>query len=137
MITLLNPSTRGSVCLRRLLIECVSRRICLDRRRCTFACAPWEVCAADASTHSTNITAYDLIQTYCLILSHKTSLSNLYSPLPSANSTLFLPHASLLSSSSPLFYFTTHSIPTSFFFFFNDPAPPEISPLPLHDALPI
>src|SRR2546425_4444580 len=24
-----------------------------------------------------------------------------------------------------------------FFFFFNDPAPPEISPLPLHDALPI
>src|SRR2546430_8325191 len=28
-------------------------------------------------------------------------------------------------------------IPTSFFFFLNDPAPPEISPLPLHDALPI
>src|SRR2546428_12364287 len=26
---------------------------------------------------------------------------------------------------------------TIFFFFFNDPAPPEISPLPLHDALPI
>src|SRR2546429_4353356 len=26
---------------------------------------------------------------------------------------------------------------TSFFFFFNDPAPTEISPLPLHDALPI
>src|SRR3954466_16432858 len=25
----------------------------------------------------------------------------------------------------------------SFFFFFNDPAPPEISPLSLHDALPI
>src|SRR2546429_7806148 len=25
----------------------------------------------------------------------------------------------------------------SFFFFFNDPAPPDISPLPLHDALPI
>src|SRR5258708_31755769 len=25
----------------------------------------------------------------------------------------------------------------SFFFFFNDPAPPEISPLPLPDALPI
>src|SRR5256886_5313600 len=24
-----------------------------------------------------------------------------------------------------------------FFFFFNDPAPPEISTLPLHDALPI
>src|SRR5256886_14069381 len=24
-----------------------------------------------------------------------------------------------------------------FFFFFNDPATPEISPLPLHDALPI
>src|SRR5256885_8146119 len=24
-----------------------------------------------------------------------------------------------------------------FFFFFNDPAPTEISPLPLHDALPI
>src|SRR2546429_1617750 len=28
---------------------------------------------------------------------------------------------------------TTHSV----FFFFNDPAPPEISPLPLHAALPI
>src|SRR5260370_1140671 len=26
---------------------------------------------------------------------------------------------------------------TSFFFFLNDPAPPEISPLPLHDPLPI
>src|SRR2546422_10833490 len=26
---------------------------------------------------------------------------------------------------------------TSFFFFFNDPATPEISTLPLHDALPI
>src|SRR2546429_3365215 len=26
---------------------------------------------------------------------------------------------------------------TFFFFFFNDPAPTEISPLPLHDALPI
>src|SRR2546429_8482246 len=25
----------------------------------------------------------------------------------------------------------------SFFFFFKDPAPPEIYPLPLHDALPI
>src|SRR2546426_11925815 len=27
--------------------------------------------------------------------------------------------------------------PSSFFFFFNVPAPPEISPLPLPDALPI
>src|SRR5256886_394460 len=27
--------------------------------------------------------------------------------------------------------------PTTFFFFFNDPAPPKIYPLPLHDALPI
>src|SRR2546430_15042246 len=27
--------------------------------------------------------------------------------------------------------------PFCFFFFLNDPAPPEISPLPLHDALPI
>src|SRR2546429_9687384 len=26
---------------------------------------------------------------------------------------------------------------SSFFFFFNDPAPPEISPLPLHAPLPI
>src|SRR5256885_13022409 len=29
------------------------------------------------------------------------------------------------------------SILTFFFFFFNDPAPPEIYPLPLHDAFPI
>src|SRR3989338_5229903 len=29
------------------------------------------------------------------------------------------------------------SISYSFFFFFNDTAPTEISPLPLHDALPI
>src|SRR2546430_4045865 len=29
------------------------------------------------------------------------------------------------------------TIPRSFFFFLNDPAPPEISPLPLPDALPI
>src|SRR5256886_6645615 len=35
--------------------------------------------------------------------------------------------SSLISLNSPLF----------FFFFLNDPAPPEFSPLPLHDALPI
>src|SRR5256885_14572377 len=34
--------------------------------------------------------------------------------------------------------FLTTAIPTShFFFFLNDPAPPEIYPLPLHAALPI
>src|SRR5258708_23700856 len=46
---------------------------------------------------------------------------------------------------TPFIYFTdiflifsyTHPLPLSFFFFFNDPATPEISPLPLHDALPI
>src|SRR5256885_10215168 len=32
---------------------------------------------------------------------------------------------------------TTQHLRSFFFFFFNDPAPPEISPLPLHDALPI
>src|SRR3990172_6777890 len=33
---------------------------------------------------------------------------------------------------------STHAyISYSLFFFLNDPAPPEISPLPLHDALPI
>src|SRR2546425_12705407 len=31
----------------------------------------------------------------------------------------------------------TSSTAISFFFFFNDTAPPEIYPLPLHDALPI
>src|SRR2546422_9752237 len=36
-----------------------------------------------------------------------------------------------LSTSAPL---PPHQ---TFFFFLNDPAPPEISPLPLHDALPI
>src|SRR2546426_1468513 len=36
------------------------------------------------------------------------------------------------------FYFLPIQFPLSLFFFFlNDPAPPEISPLPLHDALPI
>src|SRR5256885_2918331 len=30
-----------------------------------------------------------------------------------------------------------HTTSVSFFFFFNDPAPTEIYPLPLHDALPI
>src|SRR2546430_15890052 len=29
------------------------------------------------------------------------------------------------------------TLPTLFFFFLNDPAPPEIYPLPLHDAFPI
>src|SRR2546430_7957106 len=33
--------------------------------------------------------------------------------------------------------FTTPTQLLSFFFFFNDPATPEFSPLPLHDALPI
>src|SRR5256885_17257881 len=32
---------------------------------------------------------------------------------------------------------TTRLTPFSFFFFLNDPAPPEIYPLPHHDALPI
>src|SRR2546427_198134 len=37
-----------------------------------------------------------------------------------------------------LFFIFLHRSPLStFFFFFNDPAPPEISPLSLHDALPI
>src|SRR3989441_11043854 len=36
------------------------------------------------------------------------------------------------------FHYLMHLVPCSFFFFFfNDPAPPEIYPLPLHDALPI
>src|SRR5256885_15869133 len=35
--------------------------------------------------------------------------------------------------------FFSHTVfsPALFFFFFNDPAPPETYPLPLHDALPI
>src|SRR5260370_703411 len=37
---------------------------------------------------------------------------------------------------SPLHIYTL-SLPYSLFFFFNDPAPPEISPFPLPDALPI
>src|SRR3989338_6765815 len=32
---------------------------------------------------------------------------------------------------------SSHSSISYPFFFFNDPAPPEFSPLPLHDALPI
>src|SRR5256885_12539486 len=36
------------------------------------------------------------------------------------------------------FFFSTISITLYlYFFFFNDPATPDISPLPLHDALPI
>src|SRR2546427_5006971 len=34
-------------------------------------------------------------------------------------------------------FFTARDLTCSFFFFLNDPAPPEISPLPLHAALPI
>src|SRR5258708_21592849 len=34
-------------------------------------------------------------------------------------------------------YLTTLSLPYFLFFFFKDPATTEISPLPLHDALPI
>src|SRR2546429_3765076 len=36
-----------------------------------------------------------------------------------------------------IFYQYTYYRHIYFFFFFNDPAPPEIYPLPLHDALPI
>src|SRR2546422_10452963 len=36
-----------------------------------------------------------------------------------------------------LFFFLILSLLLHFFFFLNDTAPPEISPLPLHDALPI
>src|SRR5258708_6440869 len=37
----------------------------------------------------------------------------------------------------PFFFYLYPSVFVFFFFFFNDPATPEISPLPLHDALPI
>src|SRR2546430_16159826 len=36
-----------------------------------------------------------------------------------------------------MFFCTTRCLLVCFFFFFNDPATPEIYPLPLHDALPI
>src|SRR2546430_5989027 len=36
-----------------------------------------------------------------------------------------------------IFFIFLHPILFYFFFFFNDTATPEISPLPLHDALPI
>src|SRR5256886_1260591 len=36
-----------------------------------------------------------------------------------------------------IFFIMYRLAPISSFFFFNDPAPPEIYPLPLHDALPI
>src|SRR3989454_8670626 len=36
-----------------------------------------------------------------------------------------------------LLYRTSAPAPSAVFFFLNDPATPEISPLPLHDALPI
>src|SRR5256885_8400472 len=39
--------------------------------------------------------------------------------------------------SIPLFLLVLMQTPMSFFFFLKDPAPTEISPLPLHDALPI
>src|SRR2546423_13185395 len=38
---------------------------------------------------------------------------------------------------SPLFFYLPTRLPSCFFFFFNNPAPPEIYPLPLHAALPI
>src|SRR5260221_14675803 len=50
-----------------------------------------------------------------------------------------LSHLDLHGLASPL-YCLPHALngrPGSFFFFFNDPAPPEIYPLPLPDALPI
>src|SRR5256884_9013247 len=40
-------------------------------------------------------------------------------------------------SSSVLSCITSRITSSSFFFFLNDPAPPEISPLPLHAPLPI
>src|SRR2546429_5763476 len=52
-------------------------------------------------------------------------------PLPSSSGVPQAPqHRSLLSVHAP-------SPPPLSFFFFNDPAPPEIYPFSLHDALPI
>src|SRR2546421_411959 len=42
-----------------------------------------------------------------------------------------------LSSPVPVLVFVLHVQLLLIFFFLNDPAPPEISPFPLHDALPI
>src|SRR5260370_798637 len=50
------------------------------------------------------------------------------------------PSRSFFLRSLGTFLFLSYTVapPFSFFFFFlNDPAPPEIYPLPLHDALPI
>src|SRR5258708_5773458 len=44
---------------------------------------------------------------------------------------------SLLSNNTASSQLYPGSLPIPFFFFFNDPAPPEISPFPLPDALPI
>src|SRR2546422_2475938 len=46
-----------------------------------------------------------------------------------------LPICRLLATELPSDYGRT--LVGCVFFFFNDPAPPELSPLPLHDALPI
>src|SRR2546427_8704306 len=46
-------------------------------------------------------------------------------------------HITYSCSALPLFMITKLHNPSLFFFFFKDRAPPEISPLPLHDALPI
>src|SRR2546430_15297310 len=37
----------------------------------------------------------------------------------------------------PLLVYSLDQIPLFSFFFFNDPAPPELFPFPLHDPLPI
>src|SRR5258705_8438421 len=50
---------------------------------------------------------------------------------------LLVPNGLLFFLSSKLFFLPLLSPRLSFFFFFNDTAPPEIYPLPLHAALPI
>src|SRR5256885_3729301 len=50
---------------------------------------------------------------------------------------MFLCATSDLPSQITSFIPSIRPPPVFSFFFFNDPAPPEISPLPLHDALPI
>src|SRR2546430_8002621 len=46
-------------------------------------------------------------------------------------------HNEVYDSRLTLFSITSRPTSSFFFFFLNDPAPPEIYPLPLHDALPI
>src|SRR5260370_206338 len=96
------------------------------------------MCAlANTATHLTRLNTVLMLRR---LIYHQSTLStSFYIPVHSVTHYLCVSYeySSIFFQAVMSFCFFTLPPRFSIFFFFNDPAPPEISPFPLHDPLPI